>query len=414
MQTKVEAKSTLAHFAPTHTGLIQRKCADGECPERRKKRLMLQRRSTGETELSEVPPIVHEVLRTPGQPLDMETRTFMELNFGHDFSKVRVHKDVKAAESTRAVNALAYTVGHDIVFGSGRYAPTKMYGQYLIAHELAHVAQREGTTNSIQPLSLEPDNSPAESEASAVANAIVSGQPVPAISTVAPNGTVCRSVLGAIGGSLLGAGVGAGLGFLVGGPIGAIVGGLIGGVAGLITGETATADARALSSEEESEAKIVFGRNMNWGKVRLAESAIMSIGGYARTPFDTVYFPPGTLARPLAERMPFMIHELTHVWQTQHGYSVFEKLFWALHGERAYNYGGEENLRRAHEQRKHFTDFNTEQQGDICEDYYIKKKKGLDVSAYEPFIAEVKGESWPDVMRQPGDFPVNIGPNLYA
>src|SRR5262249_40145440 len=307
-----------------------------------------------------------------------------------------------------------YTVGNDMVFGAGQYEPKTPQGQYLIAHELAHVAQQEGTASSVQPFSLEPDNSRAECEATEAANAVLLGQSRPQISSVWGERRVRRSVLGAIGGGLLGAGVGAGLGFLVGGPIGAIVGGLIGGVAGLIAGETATADARPLSSQEEAEAKIVFGRNMNWSKVRVAESAIMSIGGYARTPFDTVYFPPGTLSRPIADRMPFMIHELTHVWQTQHGYSVFEKLFWALHGAGAYDYGGEENLRRAHKQRKHFRDFNTEQQGDICKDYYIKTKAGQDVSAYEPFIAEAKGEPQPDIMRQPGDFPVDTGPTRMA
>lgn len=52
-----------------------------------------------------------------GQPLDAATRAFMEPRFGHDFSHVRVHTDARAVESAQAVNALAYTVGHDVVFG---------------------------------------------------------------------------------------------------------------------------------------------------------------------------------------------------------------------------------------------------------------------------------------------------------
>ena len=67
---------------------------------------------------SAVPPIVHDVLHAPGQPLDAATRAFMEPRFGHDFSKVRVHADARAAESANAVNAQAYTVGRDMVFGS--------------------------------------------------------------------------------------------------------------------------------------------------------------------------------------------------------------------------------------------------------------------------------------------------------
>src|SRR5436309_2773031 len=61
-----------------------------------------------------VPPIIQDVLRSPDQPLDAGTRAFMEPRFGQDFSQVRVHTDAKAAESTRAVNALAYTVGQHI------------------------------------------------------------------------------------------------------------------------------------------------------------------------------------------------------------------------------------------------------------------------------------------------------------
>ena len=362
----------------------------------------------------DIPSSVNDALRTPGQSLDMQTRSAMESRFGHNFTNVRVHTDEHAAESARAVNASAYTVGDEIVFGAGQYAPTTPQGQYLIAHELAHVVQQNGSPVGVQPLSLEPDNSQAERQASSAATAVLFGHSAPGLSRVTNEPRVRRSVLGAVGGGLLGAGLGAGLGFLVGGPIGAVVGGLIGGLAGLIVGETATAGARALDSTEEAEARIVFGRNMDWGKVRVAESAIMSIGGYARTPFDTVYFPPGTLSQPLSQRMPFMIHELTHVWQTQHGYSVFEKLFWALHGSGAYDYGGEANLRRAHAQGKRFTDFNTEQQGDICKDYYIKRKGGQDVSAYEPFIAEVKGELGANAPRPAGDFPVPTGETRMA
>jgi hypothetical protein len=82
------------------------------------------------------------VLNAPGSPLDAQTRAFMEPRFGHDFSKVRVHTDAKAAESARGVNALAYTVGHDIAFGAGQYAPQTLPGRRLLAHELTHVAQQ--------------------------------------------------------------------------------------------------------------------------------------------------------------------------------------------------------------------------------------------------------------------------------
>jgi hypothetical protein len=94
---------------------------------------------------SEAPPIVHDVLSSPGQALDTTTRTFMESRFGHDFSDVRLHTDAKAAESARAVNAQAYTVGRDVVFGNGQYAPHSPAGQRLMAHELTHVVQQSGS-----------------------------------------------------------------------------------------------------------------------------------------------------------------------------------------------------------------------------------------------------------------------------
>jgi hypothetical protein len=105
-------------------------------------RLQTKQVQSSDLEQSPIPPIVQDVLRSPGQPLDPATRAFMEPGFGHDFSRVRVHADPKAAQSTRALNALAYTVGQDLVFGAGQYAPETYTGKRLIAHELAHVLQQ--------------------------------------------------------------------------------------------------------------------------------------------------------------------------------------------------------------------------------------------------------------------------------
>lgn len=68
-----------------------------------------------------VPPMVHEVLRSPGQPLNADTRAFFEPRFGRDLSEVRVHTDARAAESARDVNARAYTSKRQIVFANGDY-----------------------------------------------------------------------------------------------------------------------------------------------------------------------------------------------------------------------------------------------------------------------------------------------------
>jgi hypothetical protein len=155
----------------TRRSVLQRKCAcggtpgpTGECAECRKNRL--QRRSTGQAEPSTVPPIVHEVLRSPGQPLDPATRAFMEPRFGHDFSSVRVHTDARAAESAHAVSADAYTVGRDIVFDTGRHASGTTSGRELLAHELAHVVQQGGgATGGAMRLRVGAAADPAEAEA---------------------------------------------------------------------------------------------------------------------------------------------------------------------------------------------------------------------------------------------------------
>jgi hypothetical protein len=123
----------------------------------------LQRRSRGGPMPSTVPGSVTEVLRGPGQPLAADVRGFAEPRLGQDFSGVRVHADDAAARSARDVNALAYTLGWDVVFGAGQYRPGDASGRRLIAHELAHVVQQSrGGATPAQDRTLE-----AEAEAAA-------------------------------------------------------------------------------------------------------------------------------------------------------------------------------------------------------------------------------------------------------
>lgn len=77
-----------------------------------------------------------------GRPLAPQTRAFFEPRFGFSFADVRIHDDSQAASSARAVNALAYTVGNDVVFGQGHYSPDSSAGRRLLAHELTHVVQQ--------------------------------------------------------------------------------------------------------------------------------------------------------------------------------------------------------------------------------------------------------------------------------
>jgi hypothetical protein len=93
-------------------------------------------------QLSTAPRSVDQVLASPGSPLEPALRQDMEQRFGHDFSRVRVHSDPAAAHSAREVNANAYTVGYNIVFGAGRFAPGTNEGRHLLAHELTHIVQQ--------------------------------------------------------------------------------------------------------------------------------------------------------------------------------------------------------------------------------------------------------------------------------
>jgi len=92
-----------------------------------------------------VPASVDRVLASPGRSLDAAVRQDMEQRFGHEFSRVRVHSDVAAEQSVRAVDAHAYTVGNHLVFGASRYAPDTAAGRRLLAHELTHVVQQGAT-----------------------------------------------------------------------------------------------------------------------------------------------------------------------------------------------------------------------------------------------------------------------------
>lgn len=98
---------------------------------------------------------VQEVVRSPGQALDPVTRAFFEPRFGYDFSRVRIHSDERASAAAHAVNALAYTVGKDVVFGAAQFAPHTSRGRELLAHELTHVIQ-QGHGPSISRMSRDP------------------------------------------------------------------------------------------------------------------------------------------------------------------------------------------------------------------------------------------------------------------
>jgi len=204
MSTRVQIAQQKPGVAPPQltaapAGVMQRKCACGgsvgsgdDCAECKKKKAALQRQALANSEPGSAPPIVHDVLRSPGKPLDAATRAFFEPRFGHDFSKVRVHDNARAAESARAVKALAYTVGSTIVFARDQYAPSSLRGRSLLAHELAHVVQQGGSA-SRRPTRISQPDEPSEREAARVQTAMEAGGELP--STSPAEGVVYRQAV---------------------------------------------------------------------------------------------------------------------------------------------------------------------------------------------------------------------------
>lgn len=186
-----EQRSVTSTVTAVRFGALQCKFArggtpslEGECAECRDKRL--HRRHAVPSRPPAAPPIVHDVLDSPGEPLDAATRSFMEPRFGHDLGRVRVHADERAAESARAVNALAYTVGRNVVFGAGQYTPQSAAGRRLLAHELTHVVQQDPVPaqEEGQPIVVQ-DQGASEAEARGASGAVeTSGPPLSPSSSI--------------------------------------------------------------------------------------------------------------------------------------------------------------------------------------------------------------------------------------
>lgn len=231
LQTTAEPQAVLPQvFAPARGNILQRKCDCGQhtiagaqctaCRNKNETNLLRSSINRGAVDRHDesVPPIVHDVLNSPGQPLDPATQAFFgqrfsydlsdmpvrpipglarsELSVGapndrfeqeadltakrvmrspaesngfamrprYDFTQVRVHDDARAAASARSVNALAYTVGRDIVFGEGQYEPGTVNGKRLLAHELTHVVQQQARATPLPVVQRDADKPKADKD----------------------------------------------------------------------------------------------------------------------------------------------------------------------------------------------------------------------------------------------------------
>jgi hypothetical protein len=154
----------------------------------KKEETSVQRKPDGNVSAVDDPVALAEGLQSSSQPLDRETQRFMESRIGHDFSKVKIHTDAHAAESAKAMGALAYAVGDSVVFGAERYNPHSTDGRRLLAHELSHVVQQ---TRGGQLPTLDPHH-PTERDADRVAGAVAAGSKATTVERSAPG--VARAV----------------------------------------------------------------------------------------------------------------------------------------------------------------------------------------------------------------------------
>jgi Domain of unknown function (DUF4157) len=123
---------------------VMRMCSECAANQEEDKDIHRKESGSGDPGGHAAPPIVSQVLASGGgQAMDSDTRQFMETRFGQDFSAVRLHTDSRAAESAEAIQARAYTSGHNVVFGAGEYQPGSEGGKQLLAHELVHVGQQD-------------------------------------------------------------------------------------------------------------------------------------------------------------------------------------------------------------------------------------------------------------------------------
>ena len=352
---------------PRPGSILQRACAcgrhsgnGGECAECRKKRLGLQRRSVGRGP-DVAPPIVHDVLRSPGRPLDEGTRGFMESRFGQDFSGVRVHTDGRAAESARAVSALAYTVGNHVAFDAGQYAPTTRAGRGLLAHELAHTRQQlPATQTRTGPITLF-DVTPAGRNAEAEADRLAAGV---LTKPVGRPGTVQKYSFGMQRQTFRSPDV------QVRSPVFEETVTQLSDIAGAGLG-------RPLTRGEQALALGVFGRSIDYSRVRLITVDELQY----RTVANNIYIPHDFTINNESHAQT-LIHELTHVWQYQHGGTSYISVALGTqiaatisHGSRNFAYDYRISAGQS------FFDFTPEQQGLLVENYFAMRRDQIAIQA---------------------------------
>jgi hypothetical protein len=320
-------------------------------------------------------PVVEEVLGSSGQALGCIDRARMEAALGHDFSRVRVHADALAATAAAALHARAFTVGQHVVFGQGHWQLATNSGQRLLTHELIHVVQQAASERSAGHLEVSRPDDPSEREASTVSESLFRRGGPPSDLAMAESQSRPLSVAGRPTGQAIQRQLETPFSGRVRSPV----------AEELITQETEVMSGlqgMPLTPLEIELARTVFGDSIDYSRVRLMHASeslwFRTVGNVIRIPpFFTV--DPSASARyhPLAVdymRHTF-IHEMTHVWQYQHGgtsyisYSLGPQLVAMVRRKgrnAAYCYEADSATS--------FWEFTPEQQGLIVENFFLMRE----------------------------------------
>lgn len=319
---------------------------------------------------------VSEALSGPAQHPSPELRAQMLAEHGLDFGDVRLHTDDRAGASALALGAAAYTVGRDIVFAPGAFAPHRAEGRQLLAHEAVHVQQQDGQRWSGGTLAVEPADAGSEREARSIAGLARAaggpqGEAAPPVAVRRSGGLrVQRSLLGAIGGAIVGGVLGALLG-----PAGAVVGAIAGALGGAVVGDLATRRARPLSQPERNYLFDIYRDSVDYDRVTVTRGSALAAGA-ARTTGNTInlqdgHFVGNTLDLSEAGLL-VLAHEMGHVWQYQNGGLAYipsslipQIVGWFRRKGRNAAY----DWRAAAAKRLPWNEWNAEQQAECISDY---------------------------------------------
>jgi hypothetical protein len=427
---------------------VQKKCADCEKEENIQRSSLtpfLQTKTNDDEYADDAVSSKIQSTKGGGQAMPESTKSFMQSRFGADFSDVRIHTGDYAAKLSNQLNAQAFTVGNDIYFNSGKFAPSTSHGKKLIAHELTHTIQQNNNKVSAQPKVQRSFWSWIKKAAGAVWGGIKSvgkaigigakwiwkgmkwlgGQIIDKIAGVLQRIAFWMSQLPARVGRLLStlwrglktfkpwtlkwwkslAEIDTWKGFLKWILTVALqsleIGGL--GEAYETIMDLIKFNTRTLSASELKAGKSVFGSSINFDFVRVDIGAVIgpAFSHRAYTSFHTINS-WGT------ESTDVMVHELTHVWQYENAGAIYmpQAIHAQVWGEK-YDYKDVAGLQRKKTAGEGFLSFNREQQAQIVQDFFSLRQNGVvpggaatpaDLPLYADFVQTVSSLSRAQLM----------------